>query len=112
MKSICKITIKSERRNNFGTGFFLNYSDSLNLQFFDINKSSNNELNIEKSSENTIKGVLFMNPNIKHEINDNNTITLFCTYIQEGIEVFLENEQIKMTKDNYEWKIDYNFVKG
>ena len=29
---------------------FQNYSDSLNLQFFDINKSSNNELNIEKSS--------------------------------------------------------------
>ena len=31
IKSMCKITIKSERGNNFGNGFFLNYSDELKL---------------------------------------------------------------------------------
>ena len=72
MKSICKITIKTERGNNFGTGFFLNYSDELKLLLTNYHVINPN----------------LENANIEIEIHNKKIILLelknrFCKYIEE-----------------------------
>ena len=53
-------------------------------------------------NKNIIKGILDVN-----EIN--NKIVLFNTKITNGIDVYLNNNKIKMIQDGILWKIDYNF---
>ena len=70
IKSMCKITIKSERGNNYGNGFFLNYSDELKLLLTNYHV-------INPSLENA---------NIEIEIHNKKVMNLelknrFCKYI-------------------------------
>ena len=67
-----------------------------------INQNNNNEF----QNKNVIAGVLEVKLN---EINNN--IILFNTDINDGIDVYLNNNKINMIKDNNTWKIDYNFIK-
>ena len=78
LKSICKINIKSEKGNNFGTGFFLNYSDSLKLlltNYHIINPRLENE-NIEIEIEIYNKKVM------KLEMKNR-----FCKFIERPKEI-------------------------
>ena len=72
IKSMCKITIKSERGNNFGNGFFLNYSDELKLLLTNYHVINPN----------------LENANIEIEIHNKKVMNLelknrFCKYIEE-----------------------------
>ena len=63
----------------------------------------------EIKNKNIIKGVLDIKIN---EIKDN--IILFNTFdknIHEKIDVYINDNKVKMIKDNEKWKIDYNFEK-
>ena len=71
------------------------------------NNIINNGNNINNhENKNIIKGIL----NIQLSKIDNN-ITLFKTNIEDGIDVYLNNEKINMVIDNGKWIIDYNFKK-
>ena len=59
MKAICKIIIETKERKKYGTGFFMNYSDSLKClvtNYHVINPSLENEnIEIEIHNKNKIK---------------------------------------------------------
>ena len=58
--------------------------------------------NDESENKNIIRGML------EAKLNDNNII-LFNTDKNDGIDVYIENNKMKMIKDNKKWKIDYKF---
>ena len=62
----------------------------------------NNMNNLMNNNKNIIKAKL--------DIKVNDSIKLFNTYINNGIDVYLDNQKINMIKkNNYEWIINYKF---
>ena len=72
MKSMCKITIKTEKGNNYGNGFFLNYSDEIKLLLTNYHVINPNLENANIEIEIHYKKV--MNLELKNR---------FCKYIEE-----------------------------
>ena len=74
-----------------------------------VNK--NNSINIINSNnleiKNSIKGIL----DIKLNEIKKDKIILFTSNINNGIDVYLNNNKINMINDFFKWKIDYNFEK-
>ena len=103
LKSVCKITIKSERGSNFGKGFFINYSDTLKLlltNYHVINPSLENE-------------------NIEIEIHNKKVMKLelknrFCKYIEEpkDITIIEIKESDEIYNDIEFLDYDLNFIKN
>ena len=101
IKSMCKITIKSEKENNFGNGFFLNYSDKLKLlltNYHVINPSLENA-NIEIHNKKVMK----------LELKNR-----FCKYIEEPKDIAII--EIKKSDEIYNdiefLDYDLNYIKN
>ena len=71
-----------------------------------VNKNNSiNSNNLE--IKNSIKGIL----DIKLNEIKKDKIILFTSNINNGIDVYLNNNKINMINDFFKWKIDYNFEK-
>ena len=100
---MCKITIKSEKENNFGNGFFLNYSDELKLLLTNYHV-------INPSLENA---------NIEIEIHNKKVMNLelknrFCKYIEVPKDIAII--EIKKSDEIYNdiefLDYDLNYIKN
>ena len=102
MKAICKITIETKKGKSYGTGFFMNYSDSLKClitNYHVINPSLENEnIEIEIHNKKTMK------------LNFNNRYTKYLERPKDIAMIEIKEED-KIYKDIIFLIYDFNCIK-